>query len=123
MNDSQMILKIIVENINKAGLTEKECLKACDIGLNFLTDWKSGKSKFPSYDKIVKLSQFLKIDLNYLFLGETRQMQNLNKSEIELFEKFKMLYDIDQKRVLKQIDTFLQDYPDDEKEAKNAETA
>lgn len=123
MNDSQEILKIIVENINNNGLSEKDCLKACGIGANFLTDWKSGKSKFPSYDKIIKLSQFLKIDLDYLFLNKENTKYNFTKSEIDFMSKFKILNDIDQKRILKQIDSFLQDYTDDEKEAKNTEIA
>lgn len=123
MNDSQIILKIIVEKINEVGLTEKDCLKSCGIGLNFLTDWKSGKSKFPSYDKIVKLSQYLNIDLDYLFLNKKASKYTFTKSDIDFINKFKTLNDIDQKRILKQIDSFLQDYTDDEIEVKNAETA
>ena len=58
MNDTQKIIKIIVENIEKAGITEKDCLKACGIGGNFFTDVRSGKSKCPTYDKIIKLSKY-----------------------------------------------------------------
>lgn len=115
MNDSQTILKIIVENINNSGLSEKDCLKVCSIGANFLTDWKSGKSKFPSYDKIVKLAQYLNIDLDYLFLNKEQSKYTFTKSDIDFIGKFKALSGIDQKRILKQIDSFLQDYTDDEK--------
>lgn len=85
------------------------------------SDWKSGKSQsFRKY--LIEISEFFDVSLDYLAYGK-EVVSQLSDTESDLIKKFKILNDIDQKRVLKQIDTFLQDYPDYAKEAKNAETA
>ena len=95
MNNSQEILKILLQYIQKNGTTEKQCLTNCDINTSFLTDWKGGRLKNPSYDKIVKLAEYLNIDLNVLFLGTTNNKQepfDENKKE-EVSEKIKVQSD------------------------------
>ena len=95
MNNSQEILKILLQYIQKNGTTEKQCLTNCDINTSFLTDWKGGRLKNPSYDKIVKLAEYLNIDLNVLFLGTTNNKQepfDENKKE-EVSEKINVQSD------------------------------
>lgn len=85
------------------------------------SEWKSGKSK--SYRKyLIEISEFFGVSIDYLVYGKETTSQ-LSDIESDLIKKFKILNDVDQKRILKQIDLFLQDYTDDEIEAKNAETA
>lgn len=113
VNNSQEILDIIVNSIPK-DKSEKDCLKACGINTSFLTDWKNGRIKNPSYDKIVKLAVFLNIDLYQLFIGQksnTIQYNNnvspsLDIVEQSLINDFRKLYTENQNVILSNIDCF-----------------
>lgn len=83
MNNSYEILDVLLQYIQKNGTTEKQCLIDCNINTSFLTDWKGGRLKNPSYDKIVKLAKYLNIDLNLLFLGEENQTNEQTVDEPE----------------------------------------
>lgn len=83
MNNSYDILDVLLQYIQKNGATEKQCLIDCNINTSFLADWKGGRLKNPSYDKIVKLAKYLNIDLNLLFLGEESQTNELTADEPE----------------------------------------
>ncbi len=83
MNSSYEILDILLQYIQKNGTTEKQCLIDCNINTSFLTDWKNGRLKNPSYDKIVKLAKYLNIDLNLLFLGKEKlDIPNITHSNV-----------------------------------------
>lgn len=97
MNNSQEILNILLQNIQRKGITEKACLNECNINTSFLTDWKNGRLKNPSYDKIVKISIFLNLDLNYVF-GKINDSPT--KREIELLRLFRLLPEEQQFRLL-----------------------
>lgn len=96
MND---IIVRISQILEKKNLTEKELLLNCDINTSFLTDWKKGRLKAPSYDKLLKISNYLNIPLDWLIKGESlnvkftdneiyiidlyRQISNVNKIKLE----------------------------------------
>lgn len=102
MKNSQEILNTIMCYINKSGKTSKECLISCDINTSFLTDWKNGKIKTPSYDKIVKLAEFLGIDISYLFTGKeySSEAYVLTEDKIRLIEMYDMLTDMEKGEIL-----------------------
>lgn len=77
MNTSEDILNILRNSIKSHGFTEKECLQATQINTSFLTDWKKGKIKAPSYDKIVKLAEYLQLSLDFLLRGEVNETNTL----------------------------------------------
>ena len=84
MNNSKVILSILLQSIQKRGITEKDCLKSCGINTSFLTDWKTEKIKNPSIDKVVKLAIFLDLDLNELLLGTNKNTLCLSEDETRL---------------------------------------
>jgi len=86
---SNDVLETILTLIRKKGVTEKECLKQCGINTSFLTDWKNGRIKNPSYDKLVKIAQYLDVSLDYLLLG---------KGENEVAEENKVSLDYSKER-------------------------
>ncbi|MDE6835189.1 MAG: hypothetical protein K2J39_13230 [Ruminococcus sp.] len=105
MNNSQAILSILLQYIQKNGTTEKQCLIDCNINTSFLTDWKGGRLKNPSYDKIVKLAGYLNIDLNLLFLGENNsKTSELTDDEQELIESYRLLTDDSKEEASKRIE-------------------
>ncbi len=117
MNDSQKILNIIIKNVKESNLSEKECLLACGINTSFLTDWKNNKVKFPSYDKLVKIAQYLNIDLYELFLGEAKNsFSKLSPEEQECMEKFNRLTDIDKGKIIERMDVMYSGYAPEVKE-------
>lgn len=97
MNNSQEILNILLQNIQRKGITEKACLNECNINTSFLTDWKNGRLKNPSYDKIVKISVFLNLDLNYVF---GKISDSPSGREKELIRLFRLLPEEQQYRLL-----------------------
>lgn len=97
MNNSQEILNILLQNIQRKGITEKACLNECNINTSFLTDWKNGRLKNPSYDKIVKISVFLNLDLNYVF---GKISDSPTGREKELIRLFRMLPEEQQYKLL-----------------------
>lgn len=98
--------------------------KEIGISSGIITKWKSGA--IPNGESLIKLASYFDCSVDYL-LGRVDKEKfstlKIRDEEVELIKKFKILNDIDQKRIMKQIDSFLQDYTDEEKEAKNAETA
>ncbi len=91
---------------------QKELTSYLGIKSSAFSEWKSGKTQ--SYKKyLIEISEFFGVSIDYLVYGKEVASQ-LSDAESGLIKKFKILNDIDQKRVLKQIDTFLQDYPDEE---------
>lgn len=108
MKTSQEILNIIVNSIPK-DKSEKDCLKSCGINTSFLTDWKNGRIKNPSYDKIIKLAVFLNIDLYQLFFGQnnTNMVASLDEVEQSLINDFRKLYTENQDTILSNIESLL----------------
>ncbi len=76
-----------------------------------VTAWSNGS--IPKIGTLKEIANYFDVTVGYLFDGKEVASQ-LSDAESSLIKKFKILNDIDQKRVLKQIDTFLQDYPDEE---------
>lgn len=105
MNNSKTILSILLQNIQNKGITEKECLKMCSINTSFLTDWKSDKIKNPSIDKVVKLANFLDLDLNELLLGINNHSHNLTEDENSLLAIYNKLSSSDKTRVSERAET------------------
>ncbi|HAQ39629.1 MAG TPA: hypothetical protein DCM73_01545 [Clostridiales bacterium] len=76
---SNNVLETILFLIKQNGITEKELLKQCNINTSFLTDWKSGRIKNPSYDKLVKIARYFNVSIDYL-LNQPQRAPNLNKN-------------------------------------------
>lgn len=106
MNNSYEILEILLKYIQKKGLTEKQCLINCNINTSFLTDWKKGRLKTPSYDKVLKLAEYLNIDFNLLFSGnkESVDVSLLADDEQELLAVYNSLSDIGKARLKERAD-------------------
>lgn len=115
VNNSQEILNIIMDYISKSEKNAKECLISCDINTSFLTDWKNGKIKTPSYDKIVKLAIFLNIDICWLFTGE-KKSSSLKNDEQELLKYYKKLPEREQVKLLSRAETLSEIYAEQVKE-------
>lgn len=117
MNDSQKILNIIIENVKKNNITEKECLLSCGINTSFLTDWKNNKVKSPSYDKLVKIALFLNIDLYELFLGQEKSSSSeLSEEEQKCIDLFSQLDTLDKGRILERMNCMIENYTPEMKE-------
>lgn len=105
MNNSKVILSILLQSIQKRGITEKDCLKSCGINTSFLTDWKTEKIKNPSIDKVVKLAIFLDLDLNELLLGTNKTTLCLSEDETRLLFIYNKLSSSDKIRVSERAET------------------
>lgn len=105
MNNSKVILSILLQSIQKRGITEKDCLKSCGINTSFLTDWKTEKIKNPSIDKVVKLAIFLDLDLNELLLGTNKTTLCLSEDETRLLFIYNKLGSSDKIRVSERAET------------------
>lgn len=117
MNNSQEILDIIMQYITKSGKTSKECLVSCGINTSFLTDWKNNKIKTPAYDKIVKLADFLSIDIGWLFTGEEKS-SSLPDDEFELLTYYKELPEREQMKLIGRASALAEVYKEQVEELK-----
>lgn len=107
---SNNALETILSLIKKNDITEKELLKQCGINTSFLTDWKNGRIKNPSFDKLVKIAQYFDVSLDYL-TGRTdnpdiinnNNEQNISEDEEELLEDFRLLDKYEQNIILGKI--------------------
>lgn len=66
MDINQKLLEFLLYSLDKRNLTEKECLLRSGINTSFFSDWKSGKVKSPSFDKIYRILKTLKIPISDL---------------------------------------------------------
>lgn len=117
MNNSQEILDIIMQYITKSDKTSKECLVSCGINTSFLTDWKNNKIKTPAYDKIVKLADFLSIDIGWLFTGEEKS-SSLPDDEFELLTYYKELPEREQMKLIGRASALAEVYKEQVEELK-----
>lgn len=87
------VINTILYLIKEKGITEKECLKTANINTSFLTDWKNGRIKTPSYDKIVKLAEALNVSTDYILLGKKVDdlAYNLTETEKNLIKNYRKL--------------------------------
>ena len=91
MQNVQSPLEIILKEIKDKGLNEKQFLINCEINTSFLNDWKSSKVKYPSYDKIIKIAQYLDLSLDYLLTGVEPLPKDLTVDEAEWLELYRKL--------------------------------
>jgi len=104
------VLETILSLIKENDITEKELLKQCGINTSFLTDWKNGRIKNPSFDKLVKIAQYFNVSLDYL-TGRTGNPDiinnnyelNISEEESELLEDFRLLDKYEQNIILGKI--------------------
>lgn len=99
MNINAKLLDSILEEIKTKHLTEKDCLKSCDINTSFLSDWKSGKIKSPAFDKIYRISMYLGLSLDKLMITEQNldsKQNNLSPDQQELLDLYNQLDPIKQ---------------------------
>ena len=96
MNTSEQIFNIIVKTIEEKNILKQDCINACGLSSTFFSDWKAGRFKSPSYDKLIKIAVFLDIDLYYLFLGDKEcKSYLLDEHEVMLIEQYRQLSDFD----------------------------
>ena len=105
MNSSEKILEILLSCIKDSNITEKDCLRACNINNSFFSVWKKQPDQKPSYDKIVSIALYLGLDLNYVFLTQeesnrTFRIYTVNDREDELLKYWRGLSAFDQGLVL-----------------------
>lgn len=82
-NVSQVILKNILAILKQRNITENQCLIDTNINTSFFTDWKSGKLKNPSIDKIFLISSYLGVSIDYL-LGRTGTITETTTTAVNL---------------------------------------
>ena len=96
MNTSTQILELILKTIDEKKILKQDCINACGLSSTFFSDWKAGRFKSPSYEKIIKIAVYLDIDLYYLFLGDTGYNSYfLNEHESFLINYYRKLSDFD----------------------------
>lgn len=90
------IIERILNLIDKSGLKDKQVLKKLEISnSSTITDWRSGKSKSPSAQNIIKFASFFKVSTDYLLTGK-ENFDNISEDEIEWLNLYKQLSQGDQ---------------------------
>lgn len=93
------ILCRILQLIEEKKLKEKDLLIATSINTSFLTDWKKGRLKNPSCDKLIKISQYLNVSLDYLLTGSDFSAPTLSKTENTILNMYRSLNEKNQIKI------------------------
>lgn len=93
------ILMRILQCIEEKNIKEKDLLIATKINTSFLTDWKKGRLKNPSYDKLVKISHYLNLSLDYLLTGEEFIGNELSMDEQKILSMYRSLNEKNQHKI------------------------
>lgn len=98
------IRDIILEAIQKRGITEAECADMAGISRGFFSDWKMGRTKTPNFIKFFGICSVLNISIDSLntenpmlrFLDDTNSYAADEQREKNLIDHFRAL-DLDGK--------------------------
>ena len=102
---NDLILERILETLKNKGITEKELLTALKINTSFLTDWKKGRLKSPSVDKIILIANYLNLSLDWLASGKYSASYNLE--ELKILSDYKMISAENKEAVQTLLDLFV----------------
>lgn len=64
--NADILLNNILFFLKSKGISEKECLIRSNISTSFFSDWKAGRLKSPTFDKIFRISQTLEVSIDTL---------------------------------------------------------
>ena len=95
MDINATLLTSLLEIMKNKNVVEKDCLKSCEINTSFFSDWKAGRLKSPSFDKIYRICQYLDISIDTLI-----QYDNKPSNQQELLNLYSKLNSHEQKLVL-----------------------
>ena len=85
MDCIEMARELIVRTLADRKIPDSVCLKECGINPVFLSDWKTGKSKSPSFDKVYRIFRYLGLSLDDLD-GEKEGMA-LDMGTVDLLDR------------------------------------
>ncbi|MBI2521549.1 MAG: helix-turn-helix transcriptional regulator [Bdellovibrio sp.] len=89
MNKQIKFNKVLLELMEKEGITLRKLAKMTAIPLSTLGSYTSGKKSSYSPEHLVKLSDVFDVSVDYLLLGTERKSINLNNLKLEeLFAGF-----------------------------------
>jgi transcriptional regulator with XRE-family HTH domain len=87
----EKVIARILDLIDHSGLNDKQILKKLNISnTSTITDWRSGKSKSPSAQNIIKFSNFFNVSTDYILTGKEKY-NVLTPDEIEWLNLYKKL--------------------------------
>lgn len=70
-NINDTLLTNILKIIKVKGTSEKECLIKAGLSTSYFSDWKSGKSKNPTFDRIYRIANALEVSIDDLIADNT----------------------------------------------------
>lgn len=68
--NTDILLNNILYFMKSKGISEKECLVKSNISTSFFSDWKAGRLKNPTFDKIYRISKTLDVSIDTLISAE-----------------------------------------------------
>lgn len=99
MDISSRAREVILATIQNKGLTEKQCATDCGLSSGFFADWKAGRVKSPSFDKIYKICKYLEMSIDSLntessfTVSSSQNSFDVSMDEQRLIEKYRALDD------------------------------
>lgn len=75
--NTDILLNNILFFLKSKGISEKECLIRSNISTSFFSDWKAGRLKSPTFDKIFRISQTLEVSIDTLLSPQKKENTSL----------------------------------------------
>lgn len=93
MSISDAARDLILQTLEARGISDRQCLMACGIKSSFLADWKSGKAKNPTFEKVYPIFQYLGLSLDDFgkSIEPVPPPVEMTEDEEELLRMYRML--------------------------------
>lgn len=86
MDINKILLDNITALISLNGLTETQCLTACNIHRNFLSNLRAGTLKHPCFEHVYALAQYFRISVDSL-TEQGRYVVGMNHYETQNYQE------------------------------------
>lgn len=83
---NKILLSSILTELQSRNISEKECTLGSNVSQSFFSDWKAGRSKAPSFDKIYRIAQFLNLSIDTLIGNNTHSETSIYNGKLSLDE-------------------------------------
>ena len=94
MDFAEQAKSLIISTLEERGISDRACLVGSGLAMTFLADWRSGKVRNPSFDKVCAIFKYLGLSLDTMSAVEPFEVsddEKMTEDEMELLRLYRMV--------------------------------
>ncbi len=94
MDFAEQAKSLIISTLEERGISDRACLVGSGLTLTFLADWRSGKVRNPSFDKVCRIFKYLGLSIDNMCPIEAPALaddEQMTEDEAELLRLYRMI--------------------------------